>query len=64
MQRGEGIWRLVLRQGVWRMKSPIVPLSRSEEERQSGSEAGPDGHTAHNLFYLKFVRNKGWLAEF
>ena len=34
-----GVWNLVPRLGDWGMKSPIVPLLRSHEEKQSGSRA-------------------------
>ena len=43
------------------MKSPIIPLSRSEEEKQSGSEARSDCHFAHN-FVLSEIHIKQRMA--
>ena len=53
-----GVWGLVPRLGAWGMKSPIVPLSRSDSEIKSGSEAKPDGRLTHGWVLLgNDVRN-------
>ena len=48
----------VPRLGVWGMKSPIVPLLRSHEEKQSGSRAKPDGRfTHHSVLFESLIKN-------
>ena len=55
----DGVWNLVARLGGgWGMKSPIVPLLRSHEEKQSGSKAKPDGRlTHHSVLFESLIRN-------
>ena len=44
--------------GGWGMKSPIVPLLRSHEEKQSGSRAKPDGRfTHHSVLFESLIKN-------
>ena len=48
----------VPRLGVWGMKSPIVPLLRSHEEKQSGSRAKPDGRFTHySVLFESLIKN-------
>lgn len=55
----DGVWELVPRLGDWGMKSPIVPLLQSHEEKQSGSSAKPDGRfTHHSVLFESLIKKQ------
>ena len=56
---GVGSGNNIPRLGVWGMKSPIVPQSRSDQkEKQSGSEASPDGGSSRSpIWFDSYAHN-------